>query len=209
MVALNLVVNALCQSATTRLSRLFSEQRYHEFCRLLFKLAAFGMVIVLAGVPLALVFGRGLLTILYRPQYAEHVASLAILVAAAGVSSTAFFITSGLNSARCFRAQLPIFVSSTSATILSCLFLVPRYQLNGAAMALLLSAIVGLLGNLWVLRSTLRSADAISRNQLPHMSVKAILDVHKISRPSGMLCAELSTSSGTAKTSTGVAVSND
>lgn len=163
MVALNLVVNALCQSATTRLSRLFSEQRLHEFCRLLFKLSAFGMVIILAGVPLALMFGRSLLTILYRPQYAEHVTALAILVAAAGVSSTAFFITSGLNSARCFRAQLPIFALSTLVTILSCLFLVPRYQLNGAAIALLLSAVVGLSGNLWVLRLMLRSASCSAK----------------------------------------------
>jgi O-antigen/teichoic acid export membrane protein len=158
MVAMNLVVNALCQSATTRLSSLFAERKFQDFRRLLYKLSAFGVVIVLAGVPLSLLCGHSLLTTLYRPQYAEHVPTLAILVAAAGVSSTAFFITSGLNSARRFLVQFPVFASSTSATILGCWFLIPRYQLNGAAIALLLSAIVGLLGNVWVMRSTLRSA---------------------------------------------------
>ena len=161
MVALNLVVNALCQSATTRLSSLFSEGRLHEFRRLLLRLAGFGVIVVLVGVPVSLAFGRNLLALLYRPEYGTHVSTLAILVAASGVSSTAFFITSGLNSARRFRAQLPIFLSSTLATILGSLLLVPKYQLNGAAVALLLSAIVGLLGNLWVLRSTLRTARAL------------------------------------------------
>ncbi len=155
MVALNLVVNALCQSTTTRLSYLFYERKLDAFRRVLFKLAAFGMIVVLAGVPASLLCGRRLLTILYRPQYGDHVLALAILVAAAGTSSTAFFLTSGLNSARRFRAQLPVFACSTLATILSSLLLVPRYQLNGAATALLLSAIVGLIGNLWVMRSTL------------------------------------------------------
>jgi O-antigen/teichoic acid export membrane protein len=162
LVALNLVVNALCQSVTTRLSRLFAEHRLKEFCRLLFKLSSFGLAIVLAGVPVSLLWGRSLLTILYRPQYGDHVPAFAILVAAAGIGATAFFITSGLNSARCFRKQLPVFVFSTMTTILSCLILVPRYQLNGAAAALLLSAIVGLLGNLWVLHATLRSTVHVS-----------------------------------------------
>jgi O-antigen/teichoic acid export membrane protein len=160
MVALNLVVNALCQSATTRLSWLFSKRRYDDFCRILFKLSAFGVIVVLAGVPASLLCGRTLLTILYRPEYGDHASTLAILAAASGVSAIAFFITSGLNSARRFRAQLPIFASSALTSLLSCLFLVPRYQLNGAATSLLLAAIVGLLGNLWVLRSTLSSARA-------------------------------------------------
>ena len=117
----------------------------------------------IAGVPLSLLCGRRLLTILYRPQYGDHVTALAILVAAAGVSATAFFVTSGLNSARCFRAQLPIFAASTLTTIVGCMFLVPQYQLNGAAAALLLSAIVGLLGNLWVLDATLKSSMELRR----------------------------------------------
>jgi O-antigen/teichoic acid export membrane protein len=157
MVALNLVVNALCQSATTRLSRLFHEKQLQAFSRLLIKLSTFGLLIVLAGVPASLLCGRWLLTILYRPQYGDHVSTFAILVAAAGISSTAFFLTSGLNSARRFQAQLPIFLTSTAVTILSSLLLVPIYQLNGAASALLLSAIAGLIGNLWVMRSTLKS----------------------------------------------------
>lgn len=159
MVASNLVVNALCQSATTRLSSLFSELRIQDFRRLLLKLSAFGVAIVLAGVPAALVCGRILLTIIYRPEYGNYVSTLALLIAATGTSSTAFFITSGLNSARCFRAQLPVFVASTVTTLVACMVLVPKYRVNGAATSLLLSAIVGLLGNLWVLHSILKSIE--------------------------------------------------
>jgi O-antigen/teichoic acid export membrane protein len=158
MVALNLVVNALCQSATTRLSCLFSERQFNDYCRLLFRLSSFGAVVVLAGVPLSLLCGRTLLTILYRSQYGNYANVLAILVAASGISATAFFLTSGLNAARCFCTQLPIFAASTLTAVLGCLILIPRCGLNGAAIALLLSATAGLAGNLLVLNATLRSA---------------------------------------------------
>jgi O-antigen/teichoic acid export membrane protein len=162
IVALNLVVQALSQSAITRLAYMFSNHMFKDFSRLLFKLSTFGIIIVLAGVPFSLLFGRKLLNILYSAQYAEHVFTLAILVGASGTGSIAFFITSGLNSARRFREQVPIFLLCTLTVTLGCLILVPRYKLNGAAIALFLSSVVGLIGNMWVLRSTLRSAQDIS-----------------------------------------------
>jgi O-antigen/teichoic acid export membrane protein len=170
IVALNLVVQALSQSVMTRLAYLFSQRMFKDFCGLLLKLSTFGIIIVVAGVPLSLIFGRRLLNILYSPQYGQHVFTLAILVGASGISATAFFITSGLNSARRFREQVPVFILSTLTVMLGSLILVPRFQLSGAAAALFLSSVVGLLGNIWVLRSTLRSALGVSKELDPRLA---------------------------------------
>jgi O-antigen/teichoic acid export membrane protein len=161
LVALNLVIQALCQSVTTRLSRLFAERRYDAFLHLLLKLSMSGVFIVVAGVPVSYLFGRGLLTLLYRPEYGDYAVTLAILVGAAGIGAIAFLITSGLNSARRFKAQVPVFALSVLTSAFGCLVLVPAYKLNGAAIALLLSSIVGLLGNGWVLHSTLKSVTSV------------------------------------------------
>jgi O-antigen/teichoic acid export membrane protein len=155
IVAMNLVVSALSQSAITRLSLLFSEMRFKDFSRLVFRLSMFGVAMIAVGVPLSLLAGRAVLSILYRPEYGHHVVTLGILVAAAGLSSTSFFVNSGLNAARSFRAQIPIFGASTATTILAGLLLIPPWHMNGAALAMLLSAAVGLAGNLWVMRSIL------------------------------------------------------
>ncbi len=170
IVAINLVVNALSQSVITRLSVLFCESRLREFSRLVLKLSMFGAVMIATGVPLSLLFGRTLLSILYRPEYGDHVITLGILVAAAGLSSTAFFVTSGLNSARCFRAQIPVFAASTATTTVAGFVLIPLWHMNGAAMAMLLSATVGLLGNVRVLRTTLR----LARSKAPRSLVAGI-----------------------------------
>ncbi len=158
MVAANLVVLALCQSATTRLSVSFAEGKYQEFSRLLFRLSGVGIGIVVAGVPLALLLGRPLLTLLYGSQYGDHVSTLAILVAATGVGAISFFITTGLSSARHFRVQGLIYGFSTMVTAASGFVLIPRWRIDGAAGALLLSAIVCLAASLVALSSLLRSS---------------------------------------------------
>jgi O-antigen/teichoic acid export membrane protein len=160
VVALNLLVNAIGQSAMTRLSTLFAAASYRRFSLLLLELSSVGLVILAVGVPMSWLGGRFLLALLYRPEYAEHVSALVILIAAAGLGATAFFITCGLSAARCFRPQVYIFASSTLAASLGSIVLVPRYQLNGAAVALLVSSMVGLVGNVWVLRCTMKSAGA-------------------------------------------------
>jgi O-antigen/teichoic acid export membrane protein len=157
VVALNLLVNAIGQSAMTRLSMLFAAGSYRRFSQLLLRLSSVGLVIFAVGVPMSWLGGRFLLTFLYRPEYAEHVSALVILVAGAGIGTTAFFIICGLSAARCFRPQVYIFASSTLAASLGSIVLVPRYQLNGAAVALLVSSMVGLVGNVWVYRSTMKS----------------------------------------------------
>ena len=63
VVAINLIVLASTQSATTRLSTMYAEGELRQFQLLLMKLSMLGAPVALAGVPLALLVGRRLLTL--------------------------------------------------------------------------------------------------------------------------------------------------
>ena len=150
-VVVSLVVVALTQSVTTRLARLFADGDRKEFVLLLSKLSLLGMLVAVAGVPLMLLFGRPLLTLLYRSEYAEHTGLAALLMGTAGLDTVGAFLSCGLTAARRFRAQVPSVIAATVIGGAGSAVLVPRYGLAGAGTGLLLSVLVQVLGSLWVL----------------------------------------------------------
>jgi O-antigen/teichoic acid export membrane protein len=158
VVAVNLIVNALGQSASTRLSRMFAEGRLQDFRKLIGKLAMLGLLVLVAGVPMVMLVGRPALTMLYRPEYGDHVNVLAVMVAAAGLSTIGSFVGYGITAARKFREQVPLIVSSTVSAMLGSIILIPKMGLLGAALALLISATVFLVGACLILHSTFVSA---------------------------------------------------
>lgn len=151
MVVVSLVVVALTQSVTTRLARLFADGDRKEFVLLLSKLCLLGVLIAAAGVPLMLLFGRPLLSLLYRPEYAGHMGLAALLVGTAGLYTVGAFLSCGLTAARRFRAQVPVFLAATVIGGAGSALLVPRYGLMGAGTGLLVSVLVQVLGSVWVL----------------------------------------------------------
>jgi len=157
IVAINLVVLALTQSAITRLSVMYAEGDMQRFKALLTKLSLLGVLVSVAGVPLALLIGRPLLTLIYRPEYGNHVLLLALLVAAAGLSMTGSFLFCGASAARAFRIQVPVYLLGLLVASSGTASLVPRYGMNGAGISLLLSAATTVVGGLFVLRRVLRA----------------------------------------------------
>jgi len=157
LVSVNLVANAMGQSAMTRLAGLFSAKQFPAFSQLLLRLSGLGALILFAGVPISFGCGRTLLTLLYRPAYGEHTRTLAILVACAALGGVNYFVTCGLTAARSYRTQVPVILFSTITVAFSGSFLVPRFQMDGAALSLLLSSIVLLIGNSCALRGRLHA----------------------------------------------------
>lgn len=155
LVAIGLIVNALGQSASTRLSLMFAARETRNFSRLIIRLISFGFLIILVGVPLSLVIGRQVLTLLYRAEYGQHTGLLAIMVAASGVSTMGSFCGYGVTAARQFRQQLPLVACSTFAGLVTSFLFIPRMGLAGAAVAVLVSAVVILIGYSLVLRNAL------------------------------------------------------
>jgi len=156
MVAGNLVVGALAQSAAPRLARHYVEDRA-AFARLLWKLVQFSAALALGGVLLAVLFGRPFLSLLYKPEYAAHADVFAWLMLAAGLGYISRFLVSSMTAARRIRAQAPLYALSLLVLAALCFYLVPNYGLAGAAWAICAGVAIVLIGaaavNLRALRS--------------------------------------------------------
>jgi O-antigen/teichoic acid export membrane protein len=151
------VVNALGQSATPRLARYYADGDFRAFSSLMRKLLGLGLAIGIGGILLIWLAGRPILLLLYRPEYSAHVGIFLWLGLAAGIGYVASFLGYAMTAARYFRAQLPVFLIATLVTAAGCAVLVPRYQLSGAAIAMILAAICQAIGSAAVITHALRN----------------------------------------------------
>jgi O-antigen/teichoic acid export membrane protein len=142
MVAGNLVVSALGESASPQLAKYYVERNRVAFRTLLLKLVAIALLLSAIGVLVAVVGGRQLLTLLYRPEYAEQTNLFIWLMVIAGVGYISSFLGYGMTAARYFRVQIPLFMAVTSISAIGCLWLLPKLGLQGVAIALLIAAII-------------------------------------------------------------------
>jgi O-antigen/teichoic acid export membrane protein len=140
--AMGLIVIALGQSVCARLSRLFADGNIHSFKRMMAKLILFSAGLGIAGFLTASILGRTILTLVYKPEYAEHVNLLLVMVVDASISAIAAFLGFGMTAARCFRSQLPIMAATVSCTILFTFLLIPYFGLMGGGYALVISSTV-------------------------------------------------------------------
>lgn len=156
----NPIANALGQSASARLARMYAAGNLAGFNHVLKKLMLFGACIGIAGVPAALLFGKPVLSLIYRPEYAEQARLLSILAGVAGISAVGSFLGYGMTAARQFRSQLPIIAAATFVAFTGAVLLVPTHGLYGAAFALLASTMTWVLASGAVLAVTERKARA-------------------------------------------------
>ena len=146
LTAVNLLSLALGQAASARMATMFALGELERFRNVLAKLAVFGVGIGGIACGIALGFGKTLLKLLYGPSYSSHEGLLLILAATAGISTIATFMGFAATSAQSFRAQVPVIAGMTITTLAGSWLLVPLLGLNGAGFALLISAIVQLVG---------------------------------------------------------------
>jgi O-antigen/teichoic acid export membrane protein len=158
VIVLEMISNALGQSVVARLSQMFAKRDFRQFRRLLTKLLLFGAMLCAIGVLAAAFMGRAVITMVYGPPYAADMRCFLVMVFTAGTNAIGSFLLYGLTAARNFKIQLPIVGCSVLVAIILSFALIPRYQLLGAALALLMSVIVQLLLSGLALIITLRSA---------------------------------------------------
>jgi O-antigen/teichoic acid export membrane protein len=139
------------------MSRLFADGNILEFTRVLRKLMNLSVLIGGAGVLLASTLGRQVLTFVYRPEYADHLSLLVVMVIDASVTSMCVFLGFGMTAARCFRSQIPIMVANVAATIALTYVLLPHFGMLGGGFALLLSSMVQACGSYIVLNRALHT----------------------------------------------------
>src|SRR6476469_10408035 len=142
MVAGNMVVSALAQSASPRLAKYYAAGNSTAFRTLLLKLVGVGLMLGAGGVFVAVVAGKPILTLLYKPEYAERADLFAWLMVAAGMGYISSFLGYGMTAARYFRVQMPLFVLVTGSSAIACFWVIPTQGVRGAAIALIVGAIV-------------------------------------------------------------------
>lgn len=153
----NMVVIALGLSACPRLAQLYAARKKREYRELLLQLTGIGGLLGGLGVLVAWAGGREILALLYRPEYAQHSHVFILLMVAAAIDYVATVLDYGINAARYFRVQTPLFLAVTGSVALVCLWLVPGLGLRGAALAVLVSTVVRLVGTLSVVLYALRA----------------------------------------------------
>jgi O-antigen/teichoic acid export membrane protein len=141
-IAGGMVVSALAESAIPRLAQYYSTGNRNAFCILLLKLGVIGTLIGGTGVLFGLLGGREFLTLLYSPEYAQHTDVFLLLMVGAAINYTFAFLGYGRTAARYFLIQVPLSFLVTTSSALACFWLIPNYGLYGAAIALIIAAIV-------------------------------------------------------------------
>jgi O-antigen/teichoic acid export membrane protein len=95
--------------------------------------------VALAGVAVVWQFGAPLLTMLFRPEYAEHADVFLTIMWATLVATSAGVMMTALIAARFIHSQLPMICLTTLTALLACAWLVPQYGMQGAALSLAIS----------------------------------------------------------------------
>jgi O-antigen/teichoic acid export membrane protein len=105
-------------------------------------LLGIALLIGIGGVAVALVAGKFLLTLLYRPEYADHTDLLATMMVAGALTYVASMLASAVTSARSFKPQIPVLAAAASAGAISSYFLIHAYGLLGAGFAVVTTSAV-------------------------------------------------------------------
>jgi len=140
MVVTGMLISALGESASPRLAQYYSQGNRKAFLALLTKLVGIGFTMGVLGVLVVLIAGRQILTVLYRPEYAEYLDIFVLIMITTAISDVSSFLGYGMTAARYFSAQVPVFMMVTGTSALSCFWLIPNMGLRGAAIALLIGA---------------------------------------------------------------------
>lgn len=133
-------VTALAQSIIARLSRAHAEGDAPAFRRLVGHLVRLGLMLGVAGVVAAALFGRWVLTLLYSPEYAARQDVFVIVMIAGGLLYLSSLVAAPMTAARAFGLQF--WIQGVNVLILLGVgsFLIPSRGMMGAAWTLVAGA---------------------------------------------------------------------
>jgi len=146
IVAGNLVMSAMGQTASPRLAKLHYDGDLRALSALLAKLVAFGAVTGIIGLIAVKVAGAQILTLLYRPEYALHVRAFFWLMAAGAIMNVSGIIGVAVTAMQGFRQQVWIQLGCLATGLIASAVLVPSMGILGAAFSVLILAVAALVG---------------------------------------------------------------
>lgn len=145
-----LVVSAFGQAIMVPAAKAFVEGDRRRYRSFIAQSAALGIIPGAGAVVISVLWGRFLLSHLFRPEYGEHADILVWLMAAGGV----LFVTGGfgfvMTAARVLIPQIPLLAANCSTAALFSALWIPKYGLRGAAQAVCMAVLVQLAGALLI-----------------------------------------------------------
>jgi O-antigen/teichoic acid export membrane protein len=156
MVAGYTVMNALGQSATPRLARYYQSNRA-AFKRLLAKMMLVAAAVGAAGILVAVLWGRPLLALLYRPDYAEYHGLFILLMVSAGLSYVGSMLGYAITATRIYETFILPYAFVTIGTLAVCWLLIAKWGMSGAGLASCATGIMFIVAPLIIFRTIPRS----------------------------------------------------
>jgi O-antigen/teichoic acid export membrane protein len=153
----NMAVVSLGQSAFTRLSRAYASGNIAAFGSLLIVLLTCGAGLGVCGMLISKFAGREILTLLFRPEYAERADLLPWIMAAGAVLFMAQFLGFGMTAAGFYHSQVYLNILANVSLVAACYWLVAGKGLLGAILAMLIAAIVQLVASAVALAAAMRT----------------------------------------------------
>ena len=148
----NLIVNALGQSASPRLAYFFNNNKREEFFLLLKKLTIMGIIIGILGIFIAVFYGEILLNLIYTAEYSMYKNLFIVIMISSSFMYISTFLGYSLTAARYLKIQPMLFSIVFAICFISCLILIPRFNLNGAAYVILITNISQMVGSFFIIK---------------------------------------------------------
>jgi O-antigen/teichoic acid export membrane protein len=162
----SLLAVSLGQSAFTRLARAYATENIGEFWSLIGILLALGATVGICGMIVSKIAGREILTILFRPEYAEKADLLPWIMAAGGMGYMAQFLGIGMTAARNYKPQIALLIAVSASLLLASYLLVARQGLLGAIFAMSIGSFVQVAGGTVILFTGLRKRSGVCANSV-------------------------------------------
>lgn len=146
----NMAIGAIGLAAVPRLSRLYRSD-CGGFHRLLARLSIPAMAAGLAGIGVAILASKPLLSTLYNESFVPHHTTFVWVMIGAAILYLSSIAGCALTAARIFRPQVWLTLLATMGTITASGLLIPTQGLMGGAMAMAIGFLIKLIGQLAVL----------------------------------------------------------
>ena len=140
-----MVITAISQAVSPRLAVYYVQNRI-AYKWLLGKFLAVGLLLGILGVLISTFFGKIVLTLMFKADYAQHNKVFILLTFASLVLFLFYGMNIALTASRKLAIQLPLYALSTLACLVFSFLLIPKYGMMGATWALIICYFIGTLG---------------------------------------------------------------
>lgn len=148
LVAGTTIAAAAGQAVNPRLAKYYVEDR-RSYKRLFSKFLAVSFMLGIAGIFISILFGRVILTLVFKADYAEYNNIFVRLTIAGAILFLFSAMNVALTTARKFAIQIPIYIFSVVVCGVAAFLLIPHYGMMGAAWSLLVCYFTGFVGCLF------------------------------------------------------------